>query len=155
MQDLTEVKTASFAVRRETGIIRTGSVGSCVVVAVYDEKNRVGALAHAMLPKKGKETETELGSPAKYADEAVRLIVAEAVKAGAGKDEMKAKIIGGAIMFPKLTTRHNIGVLNVESAREELASLGIPIEGEDTGGNTGRLVEFNVANGLMEIMKKL
>ena len=42
-------------------------------------------------------------------------------------------------------------VLNAQAAKEVLASLGIPIIGEDTGGSYGRTVSIDLSNGVYKV----
>ena len=44
-----------------------------------------------------------------------------------------------------------IGQRNVESVRQVLRSLRIPIIAEDVGSNYGRTLYFNLSNGIMKI----
>ena len=55
-------------------------------------------------------------------------------------------------MFPKFTHPIlKIGMDNANAVREKLAELGIPLAAEDTGGNHGRIIEFEVGSGTMKI----
>jgi chemotaxis protein CheD len=155
MPDEVSVKTGGIAVGAKNLIIKTGSVGSCVVIALYDEVNKIGGLAHAMLPTQRSEKEEDGDSPAKYADEAVDKLVEEIEKAGGNKGGLIAKLVGGAAMFKKFVTHKNIGDQNVISARESLSKYGIHIENEDTGGGMGKSVEMNLATGLVEVKTTL
>jgi len=138
--------------------IKTGSVGSCVVIAIYDRNDSVGGLAHAMLPhrrgkKEEKMTDFKSGNTsAKYADEAVENLVRGIKAKGGDEKKLVAKLVGGASMFKKLTgDKHGIGAQNIESAREKLQSMGIEIDNEDTGGSSGKIVEFHVKNGMVQV----
>lgn len=44
-----------------------------------------------------------------------------------------------------------IGPRNVEAVRKELSDLHIPIVAEDVGGNSGRTIEFNLHDCLLNI----
>jgi chemotaxis protein CheD len=166
MSDTINIKTSELAVAKNSGIIKTGSVGSCVVISIYDRENKVGGLAHAMLPtrkhksdndEEAEEIDYEPGNKSsKYADESVDNLVKGMKKKGANLDNMVAKLVGGASMFKKLTgNSHNIGMKNIESARTRLDELGIKIENEDTGGSSGKLVELHLVNGVLEVNTKL
>ncbi|MBI4457778.1 chemotaxis protein CheD [Candidatus Uhrbacteria bacterium] len=151
------VNTGEIAVGRDDALIRTGSVGSCVVIVLYDGQAKVGGLAHALLPSRPKnDPKLPEETPAKFADEAVDRLIAEIEKIGGQKERLRSKLVGGAQMFKILGgDRHGIGYQNAESARNKLRSLAIPIDGEDIGGTVGRIVEFNVRNGLVETVTKM
>lgn len=146
--------------------IKTGSIGSCVVIVLYDGEAKVGGMAHAMLPSrterqkdgvlKTKDVIFEAEAVAKYADESVDRLLNEVETIGGKKKRIKAKLIGGARMFKILSgDKYGIGYQNIEAARGRLVELGIPIENEDTGGTVGRLAEFNLENGLVDVSTKM
>lgn len=92
--------------------IRTGSIGSCVVIAIYEKVLSIGGLAHAMLPSRRDVVEVikpdlaDFGHgnvSAKYADEAVDNLVYALKKMGGKIENMEAKLVGGASMFKKLS----------------------------------------------------
>lgn len=127
-------------------------LGSCVGIAIWDPANRIGGLAHAMLPKF--ENGRDKTNAAKYADTAVFIMVDELVERGAKKCLMKAKMAGGAQMFQFATNDMlNIGQKNAEVAREALKKENIQLLGEDCGGNKGRTVSFYPANGTYRIQR--
>lgn len=44
-----------------------------------------------------------------------------------------------------------IGPRNVEAVKNELKRHGIPLVAEDTGGNSGRTIEFNPETSILHI----
>ena len=128
-------------------ILKAYGLGSCLAVALYDPGLRIGGLVHCLLPQR--RPGDPLGDASKYVDAAIRLMVNELTEAGADPGRLQAKIAGGANMFETefVTLMHSIGVRNARSARETLQELGIPLAGEEVGGNRGRTVEFHLATG--------
>ena len=167
MSNLVDINMGEMAVGHNDTRIKTGSIGSCVVIVLYDEKNKVGGMAHAMLPsrkEKGKkdvveearENILEAEAPAKYADESVDNLVGEIKKIGGETKNLKAKLIGGARMFKILSgDKFGIGYKNLEAAKGRLEVLGISLESEETGGTVGRLAELDLANGLVSVSTKM
>ena len=47
--------------------------------------------------------------------------------------------------------RPNIGQRNVAAARSALARVGIPIIAEEVGGEFGRSIDFDLANGRIRV----
>ena len=113
---------------RENGILRT-FVGSCVGLAIYDQRRRVAGLAHIMLPN-SKGAGTPVG---KYADtaipEMIRLL--EGLAKG-GPLRLSAKMVGGAKMFA-FQSGVTIGDQNVAAIDRILDGLGIPVLARDCG----------------------
>lgn len=124
-------------------------LGSCVGVAMYDAENKIGGLAHVMLPDSTEyagqlEENRSIDKLLKYADQAIPYMIKEMNKIGAQKKNMRAKIIGGAQMFPQLDNVKSIGRRNSEQIKKILIENGIPIDAEDLGGNCGRSMRLNV-----------
>ena len=125
-------------------IIKTSGLGSCVGVILYDQEHEVAGIAHVMLPNSSlaKATPFKRG---KYADTAVKELVNRLVRKGARVPRLRAKIAGGAEMFPSVQRSElmRIGPRNVEAIKKELTQLRIKVIGEEVGGNNGRMIEFN------------
>ena len=51
-----DVLTGGIAARKNTGIIRVSALGSCIAVIMHDKKNKIGGIAHIMLPGKSPES---------------------------------------------------------------------------------------------------
>jgi chemotaxis protein CheD len=127
-------------------------LGSCVAIAVYERRQKIGAMAHAMLPNCNANEK----SP-RFADSAVDLLVQEFAKKGISPAQLTAKIAGGADMFPTLSNDKvcNIGDRNGDVAKECLKKAGIKLSGEDLGGTHGRTVNFHLEDGILVVQKKL
>ena len=155
MSELININIGEMAVGHNDTRIKTGSIGSCMVIVLYDDIAKVGGMAHAMLPTRNEHDKNAI-SAAKYTDEAVNSLLSK-IKAIGGKKEMiKAKLVGGSRMFKILSgDKYGIGYQNIESARKRLAELGIPIASEDTGGTIGRIAELDLRNGLINVSTKM
>lgn len=148
------INMAEMAVGKEHTRIRTSSLGSCVAIVLYDATTQVGGMAHIMLPSRDDKPADVIDEfSAKYADEAVDKLIFEIEKLGGKKECLKAKLVGGAKMFRILSgDNFGVGYRNAEAARIRLKVLNIPIEAEDIGGTVGRAADFNIGNGLVEVV---
>jgi len=140
-------------------IIKTNSIGSCLVIVIYDKEKKIGGMVHAMLPQKPTEP-TQSGfhdaSRARYVDTAIHTMVEEVLKLGAERTKLQARIIGGAKMFNALGLKNNsVGSDNIEAAHKLLTELVIPIKSQDTGGTIGRIASFNLASGIIEVSTRM
>lgn len=131
--------------------ILTSILGSCVGITLYDPTIKIGGLSHIMLPNKGSSS----ADPMKYADTAIHLLIGMMIKMGAKKENLVAKLVGGADMFSSIEVGRNmeIGKRNAETAEEILKKEGIKIAAKDILGTFGRSIEFNTANGKITIKK--
>lgn len=132
--------------------VTTLGLGSCVGVAIRDTSNKIGGLAHVMLPDSTAIRNSHL-NVAKFADTGIEELVRQMEALGASKRRMVAKIAGGAMMF-SFQGRSNtmqVGERNVAATKAKLAELGIPILAEDTGESYGRTVIFYPETGEFHI----
>jgi len=148
MAEIITVGVAQIRTSHTPAILRT-ILGSCVGICIYDRGKRIGGMAHILLPQNQKGS----SMPEKYADTAIPMLVKRLIQEGARKENLSAKIAGGASMFkfgPNVALGQ-IGERNVEQARIELGKLNIPIVVEDVGGNAGRVIDFHLEDGRMKI----
>jgi chemotaxis protein CheD len=141
------VGIAELRIARAPTVLKAYGLGSCLAIALYDPGECIGGLVHCLLPQR--RSNDPLSEAAKYVDGAIRLMLEELNRAGADPARLQAKVAGGANMFETefVTLVNSIGVRNARSARETLRELGIPLVGEEVGGNRGRTVEFDLVTG--------
>jgi chemotaxis protein CheD len=127
----------------------TIGLGSCVAIALYDPKVKIGGLAHAMLPHPSNGRKD--APPGRFAATAVPQLLEMMTKAGASPRRIRARLAGGASMFRDLLEGDGLrlGRRNVEAAREALQALNIPVDGEDVFGTYGRSVYLNTEDGTL------
>jgi chemotaxis protein CheD len=128
-------------------------LGSCVGVVMIDPVSRASGLLHAVLPKMTEGLNTHDTNPSKYVESGVEDLVAVLTKAGAHRNRLVVRLIGGANMLitSGLTRSFDIGTRNIESARTTLSRLKMPIAAEEVGGHTGRTVRVYVADSRVTV----
>ncbi len=139
---------AEYKVARAPARLETHSLGSCVGVALYDKNSKIAGLAHIMLPA-GKLKMKDPQHSHKYADIAINDMLKEMIEMGANKQNIIAKIAGGACMFQGagISECMQIGYKNITSVKQILSELNIKIISEDTGGTAGRTVILDAETG--------
>ena len=146
MQNKIEVTMGRGIVIRPPHVISCLGVGSCVVVALYDAKRKLGGLAHVMLPYSNNLNSYH--PPYRCADTAIATLIKELQTLRASPRDMVAKLVGGAKMFLSGDDfGPGIGEQNITSVKRILEQKRIPVIGENTGGNYGRSVEFYLDSG--------
>ena len=125
----------------------TLGLGSCVGVVLYDSVMRIGGMSHIMLPDSSQFKRND--NKGKFADTAIPMLLEEMQAIGARKRVIIARIAGGAQMFSSEERKavNNIGHRNVEKTFEVLDNLGIKVLAKDVGGNKGRTMIFDTADG--------
>ncbi len=130
-------------------------LGSCVSVCLYDDKNRVGAMNHFMLP--GKTNGTRIGEAgfAKYGIAAVNTIIAGMLKKGAERKNLEAKVFGGGRVLDLDGKKFNnmIPDNNIRVAKLILEIEDIPIIALDVGEDYTRKIIFDINSGKVFLRK--
>ena len=146
--DFINVGIADCKIAEAPDILRT-VLGSCVGICIYDSQKKIGGLSHIMLPDKKRDSASYL----KYANTAIPFMLEEMEKLGSKKENMVAKIVGGATMFKLNGTSimSEIGRNNITRVREILGEIRVNIVAEDVGGDYGRTVDFYTDSGEVKI----
>ncbi len=139
-----KVGIAQMDIVKVPNTIRTSGLGSCVGVVLYDEVKHIAGMIHIMLPN-STLGRTDSLNIAKFADTGISALIEKLIAEGISKYSLKAKIAGGAQMFQFTSDKDamRIGPRNVEAVKQELKKHGIRLISEDTGGNSGRTIEFD------------
>ncbi|MCH3964344.1 MAG: chemotaxis protein CheD [Clostridium sp.] len=151
--DIKEIKVgiADMNTAASPDIIMTIGLGSCIGIAMYDRFKAVGGLAHIMLPDSTQFSIVK--NPMKFADLAIPMLIEKLENMGVKKQNMKAKIAGGASMFnfSDKSMIMDIGSRNGKSVKLTLKKYSIPVLAEDLGGNKGRTMIFDTSSGIVKI----
>lgn len=143
-----KVGIAEYEVTDGNVELTTSGLGSCVGVGLYDERTSAAGLIHVMLPT---ADEMQDGKPAKFADTGTELLIEEMERLGARTGDMVAKIAGGSDMLDFSEGGSGIGDRNVKQVKATLEERGIPIVGEDVGGDHGRSLRLEAATGELTV----
>ena len=124
-------------------------LGSCVAVCLFDKVKNIGGINHYMLTL---WNGNGLASP-KFGNVATEKLIEKMLKNGATKENMVAKVFGGA---NQMESSMNIGQRNVDVAKEILAQNNIKIIAENIGGSVGRKLRFDSGKGqvMMKFLNK-
>ncbi|AEE13673.1 CheD [Thermodesulfobium narugense DSM 14796] len=129
-----------WAVGQAGDILCARGLGSCIGLVLIDNKKRMAAMAHVMLPSSNGKTDM----PTKYADTAVNFLLEQLRKNGSSMD-ISSKMAGGAKMFNvSESSLLDIGRRNAEALENSLKEAGITLVSKDVGGSFARTVTFDV-----------
>ncbi len=110
-------------------------LGSCVAIMFFDKVKKVKGMNHFLLP-----STNNTNDDMKYGLYSVEAMLNEMYKLGCSKDNMIAKISGGADIMQLNTSSSSIGFRNVEFAKDFCKSEGFRLVSEHTRGEHGRLI---------------
>jgi chemotaxis protein CheD len=123
----------------------TTVLGSCVAVCVFDPVLRVGGANHYLLP----HWVGNGSSSARFGNVAVRSLIDRMVALGGQKQNLQAKVFGGACTVDAFHDRADrLGAKNADLALRTLRQEGIPVVADDVGGRRGRKVIFHTDTGV-------
>lgn len=150
-KQVVRVGIADMNITKSPDTIRTSGLGSCVGVVLYDERKKIAGLLHVMLPDSSLDRSDKINE-AKFADTGVYALMELLKSEGVRPMSLKAKIAGGSQMFQfGSNDTIRIGPRNIEAVKNELKRLSIPIIAEDTGGSSGRTIEFDPETAMLSI----
>jgi chemotaxis protein CheD len=125
-----------FAVGSDTEEIAFKTLlGSCVAIMFYDKVTKVKAMNHFLLPNSNNSNDDM-----KYGLYSVEAMLNEMYKQGCSKNNMIAKISGGADIMQLNLSSESIGHRNVEFAKDFCKAEGFKLMSEHTRGEHGRLI---------------
>ena len=118
------------------------AIGSCIVVTAYDYTNRIGGLAHIMLPGVA-----PLGSFPKtnYAADAVDSLVKQMCEKGSNKNDIEVCLVGAGNVLKR--SDDTICEENIRSTTRILKEQQIPIRTTVLGGTRRKGVFMDVERG--------
>lgn len=125
-------------------------LGSCVSATFWHKERLLGGMSHIILPERPLHEVKHSGLlNAKYADEAIALLITEMKSAGTLPRDYQVKLFGGGNMFPQSYTqkKSHIGLKNIITTRNLLKQHGFNCQIEHTGGLGHRYIIFDVWTG--------
>jgi len=121
----------------------TTVLGSCVSVCLWDRVRGVGGINHYLLPLWNGDG---LPTP-RYGNIAIAALIDRMLALKCSRENLRAKLFGGAAMWENPNGLLAVGERNIELARRQLAEAGIPVIASDLGGDAGRKIIFDTASG--------
>jgi chemotaxis protein CheD len=128
-------------------LIVTHSLGSCIGMALYDDKAKVGGMLHYMLPISGPRKGEKGFNPLMFGDTGIVKLFEGMYERGATKGNIRVVIAGGASMHSSSNDHFNIGEKNIVVAQKLLWKNGVVLDGENVRGNNSRTLYLDVETG--------
>lgn len=122
--DAVKVLPGEYFVSSDDLMIMT-VLGSCIAACIWDGRVRAGGMNHFMLPEGD-----GLEGGGRYGSYAMELLINKLLKSGARRENMQAKIFGGAQVMAGFTSM-NVGERNTRFVLDYLATERIPVVSQD------------------------
>lgn len=125
-------------------------LGSCVAITAWHPELKMGGMCHYMLPARGRGKIKNLDG--RYADEAVLLLLKEALRYRTDPYSYQVKLFGGGNMFSRgevISPARNLNIAgrNVIAGQELLKRHGFAVAAEHLGGAGHRNIIFEISTG--------
>lgn len=150
-QTIEHVAAGQFKSGKNLNHIYQSYLGTCLGVALFDARSRVGGMIHILLPEPPSISNIEF--PEKYASTGIPLLLKELYQLGASPDSLKASIAGGALVGP--VSQHDmnldIGGRSADIATAILNANGIEIIESETGGFFTCTLELDMLKGTTRV----
>jgi chemotaxis protein CheD len=124
-------------------------LGSCVAVCLWDQVMRRGGMNHMMLPFWNGEG---LATP-KYGNIAMEKLLAKMLSIGCHREQLVAKVFGGANVTGTGLEVFMVGDRNITLAFQMLEEFRIPVVAKDIAGQVGRKIIMNTGTGVVMVGK--
>lgn len=139
--DRTHLVQGQFSVSDSPGDLFTTTLGSCIACCLHDPVRRAGGMNHFLLPHGEGATGPEA---VRYGAHAIELLINGLLRMGAARENLRARIFGGASISPLLP---DIGGQNARFAARYLTHEGITLLPGSVGGGQARRIQFWPATG--------
>jgi chemotaxis protein CheD len=129
------------------------TLGSCISACIRDRITGVGGMNHFMLPVsmgEGSWKDAGLNSSTRYGNFAMEHMINEILKNGGIRQNLEVKLFGGGRILANMT---NIGLRNIEFARNYVETEGLRVISEDVGDAFPRMVVFFPATGKVRVKR--
>jgi len=145
-QDIITIHPGEYYISDVDVVIAT-VLGSCISVSLWDQKLKQGGINHFMLPGDLDNPDVVLSHNAKYGMFAMELLYNELFKKHSRKQDIVAKVFGGASVLRLANGSSRIPKANIDFAMAYLETERIPVVANDTGGILPRKIFFFAKTG--------
>ena len=138
-------------IARTPTILRT-VLGSCVGITFWSPRLTIGALCHAVLPRRPPDlAPNPLDTEGyRYVDFCIADVARQLETMGAVRSQLQVKLFGGADVLPVSTTpsaRLTVGRQNWQAALEVMRDESLGVTVSDLGGIRGCTLQFHTGTG--------
>ena len=143
MKKIIAVYTGEIKASKKDTILKSSAIGSCVVIAAYDAANKVGALAHVMVP--GTSPKARTSQKTRYAADAIEEMISKMLSLGVKKDDIQVCLVGAGNVLQR--EDDTICQEIIDSVIELLNKQNIEIKARAIGGTERKSVSLDVEKG--------
>jgi chemotaxis protein CheD len=143
MKKIVDVFTGEVEVRIEDIILKSSAIGSCIVIIAYNQKKKVGGLAHVMVG--GTSPVGSVTQKTRYAYNAIEELVVRMKGFGVESNEIETCLVGGGNLLKRKDD--TICEMNISSVIGIFKEKNIPIQKMDIRGTERRSASLHIQTG--------
>lgn len=121
----------------------TTVLGSCVSVCLWDQSKGYGGMTHSVLPV---PLPGDTPSP-RHTEIAITELVEAMLAEGSRSRDLRAKLFGGASLWPIARVDLSVGAANVRAALAALKHHRIPVMAQQVQGTAGVVIRMDTGQG--------
>jgi len=148
-QKMIPVGMAEVKIAREGEMLSALGLGSCIGLAAYCRRTKIGGMVHIMLP--AAFANQEIDKPGKFADSGIPALLDAMKAAGAGSQLVFAYAGGAQVFIGSGKAGMDIGARNAEAVKTLLDKAPGKVKAYEVGGNEGRTLSFFPETGLVTV----
>ncbi|NCO97193.1 MAG: hypothetical protein COY38_00840 [Candidatus Aenigmarchaeota archaeon CG_4_10_14_0_8_um_filter_37_24] len=145
-----ELKMGESVVVKEPSDIEFKGLGNSIIVCMFEDYSRIGAMGHIMIPT---QSSAYKEAPFRHGSKAIQYMVDKIENLGGIRRRIQAKIIGGAVLFKRFPEAGSNGEKIIAFVKKRLAEKKISVAAADVGGDCGRSVKFDSETGKVTVKK--
>ena len=138
-----EVTTGEVKTGTEDATLVVSALGSCIAVMVLDREQKVGGIAHVMLP--GQAAPAKTGVRHRYAVDAVSELLERLLALGSRMSDLTVCLAGGGNVLER--EQDLICTRNIASVTEVITEKGLAVAASSLGGTRRRRVKLDIGRG--------
>jgi chemotaxis receptor (MCP) glutamine deamidase CheD/FixJ family two-component response regulator len=143
----------AFEVTNEPGkLLKIFALGSCVGVGLFCPAKSVVALCHVVLPSSTTDLQKAANLPGYFADTAIITMLNKMAALGCAKEQIFAKMAGGAKTAVDIGDYFGIGQRNAVAVKATLLKQGIKVLADDLAGAISRTVYVTPGDNKMHLL---
>lgn len=136
-------------------VVSTYALGSCVAVAAYAPRFKVGGILHLMLPEARISPAKAAAQPAMFADTGLPYFFTELNSfQRLATSDLRIFLAGGASVMSGADP-FRIGERNRAATLSYLNRAGLPVHGQDLGGTVNRTLHLQLSTGQLTLKTPL
>lgn len=140
-----------YVTLNDEGVYTT--LGSCISACIRDRISGIGGMNHFMLPASGDADgwkSTSLSAATRYGNFAMEHLINVIMKNGGKRQNLEVKLFGGGRILANMT---DVGLRNIEFARDYIKTEGLTVTAEDVGSIYPRMVVYFPATGKVRVKR--